>query len=318
MWDLAAPLALALLPLPLLAWRFLPPAGDPSGALRVPSSIKARFQIAQPGPIANSGRAVLCWLVWLGIICALADPRVTLAAPALPASGREIILVLDLSGSMEQRDFTVDGEPVRRIDAMRRVAKEFIRRRAGDRIGLVVFAEVAYVAAAPTFDIAAVNQALDDVSIGLVGRSTAIGTGLGLALKRLRESNASTRLVILLSDGADNASSADPLAVARLAGTLGIRVHTIAFGLHDLANPEGDPDPVDTETLRKVAEASGGTAFRVHSTEELEEVSQSIERLESSSATAPPTVIRKDLWFYPGALAFLASFALLVLDRRRT
>ena len=188
----------------------------------------------------------------------------------------------------------------------------------GDRIGLIVFAELAYVAAAPTFDIAAVNEALDDVSIGLVGRSTAIGTGLGLALKRLRESGASTRLVILLSDGADNASSADPLAVARLAGTLGIRVHTIAFGLHDLANPEGDPDPVDTETLRKVAEASGGTAFRVHSTEELEEVSQSIERLESSRVMAPPSVIRKDLWFYPGALAFLASFALLLLDRRQT
>jgi Ca-activated chloride channel family protein len=225
------------------------------------------------------------------------------------------MLALDLSGSMARKDFTIDGQPARRIDALRLVARNFIRGRAGDRIGLVIFAEQAYVAAAPSFDVAAVSQALDEVQIGLVGRSTAIGDGLGLALKRLNDSKSPSRVVILLSDGANNAGATEPVAVAHLAKSLGIRVHTIALGLHDFKNPEGDPDPVDTETLKKVAEGSGGTAFRVRTTEDLEQVSRAIDTLERGHELAPPVVIRKDLWMYPAGLSLFAAVALML--RRR-
>jgi Ca-activated chloride channel homolog len=315
MWDLAAPMALLLLPLPLLASRLLPPARSNTGALRVPPFIAARLQPARPLLTGSSGGAVLAWLTWFGLVVAVADPRTALSTQALAVSGRDIILALDLSGSMTRTDFTVDQRPARRLDAMKQVAKAFIRRRVGDRIGLVVFAEQAYVAAAPSFDLAAVSQALDEVEVGLVGRSTAIGDGLGLALKRLSESKAASRVVILLSDGANNAGTTYPLPVGRLAKSLGIRVHTIALGLHDLKTPEGDPDAVDTETLKAVAEESGGTAFRVRSTEDLEQVSQAIEQLESGRELAPPAVIRKDLWMYPAGLALFAATLSLVLGR---
>lgn len=317
MWSLAAPLALLLAPLPLLVARLLPPGESADGALRVPPAIVARLAAGQSSPVAGKGRVILFWLMWFGIVVALADPRMPLAAPALPASGREIMLALDLSGSMANRDFTVDGKPARRVDALKRVAKNFIRQRAGDRVGLVVFAELAYVVASPSFDVSAVSRALEEVDIGLVGRSTAIGEGLGLALKRLSESNAPSRVVILLSDGVNNTGTVQPLDAARLARTLGVRIHTIALGLHDLADPEDDPDAVDAETLKAVAEASGGTAFRVRTTEELEQVSRSIDQLESGRALAPPTIVHADLWIYPASLAFFAALASLVLERRR-
>lgn len=316
MWDIAAPIVLLLLPLPLLASRFLPPASPETGALRVPPSIAGTLQATQPSFISYSPLTALAWLTWFGLVIALADPRIALTTQALPVSGREIMLALDLSGSMTRTDFTIDGKPARRIDAMKQVAEDFIRRRIGDRIGLVIFAEQAYVAAAPSFDLAAISQALQEVEVGLVGRSTAIGDGLGLALKRLSESKAPSRVVILLSDGANNAGTADPLPVARLAKSLGIRVHTIALGLHDLRNPEGDPDAVDADTLKAIADESGGTAFRVRSTDDLEQVSRSIERLESGRDLPPPTVVRKDLWMYSAGFAFFAIVASLVLKRR--
>lgn len=315
MWDFAAPATLLLLPLPLLALRFMPPESAETGALRVPPAIAAKLQAAQPTFAGYPRLMALAWLAWFGLVLAVADPRVALTAQALPISGREIMLALDLSGSMTRTDFTIDGKPARRIDAMKQVAKDFIRRRVGDRVGLVVFAERAYVAAAPSFDLAAVSQALDEVDVGLVGRSTAIGDGLGLALKRLSESKAPSRVVILLSDGANNAGSAYPLPVAKLARSLGIRVHTIALGLHDMRNPEGDPDAVDMDTLKAIAEESGGTAFRVRTTEDLEQVSRSIEQLESGWDVAPPTIVRKELWIYPAGFAFFAMVASLVLKR---
>jgi Ca-activated chloride channel family protein len=256
MWDLAAPMALVLLPLPVIAAWLLPRVSPSGGALRVPASIAAKLMAESGSRVAATARSILPWLIWVGIVGALTDPRIALSVPALPASGRDIMLALDLSGSMSLRDFVIDGKPAQRIDALKRVAKEFIQRRAGDRIGLVVFASEAYVAVPPTFDLPAVSQALDEVSIGLVGRQTAIGDGLGLALKRLSQSDLPGRVVILLSDGQNNAGSASPLSVAILARKLGIRVHTIALGLHDLKNPQGDPDPVDTETLKAVADAS--------------------------------------------------------------
>jgi Ca-activated chloride channel homolog len=271
---------------------------------------------------------VLTWTLWIALVVALAGPRVVMPAAALPASGREIMIAMDLSGSMERRDFALDGETVTRLAAVKRVGTDFIRRRAGDRIGLVIFADQAYVAAAPSFDTAAVARALDEATIGISGRSTGIGDGLGLALRRLDPRDAegdaasgntagdkAAKAVILLSDGANNAGQTAPRDVAELARELGIKVYTIALGPRDMADADGEQDVVDTETLRDMAQASGGEAFRVRTTEDLVRVADAIDRLEGRRAMAPPLPLRRDLWPWPAALALLSAAALLASRR---
>ena len=231
---------------------------------------------------------------------------------------------MDLSGSMERRDFALDGETVNRLVAVKRVGADFIRRRAGDRIGLVIFADQAYVAASLTFDTASVARALEEATIGLVGRSTGIGDGLGLALRRLDTQEAggdpsrpaTSKAVVLLSDGANNAGQTTPKDVAALARDLGIKIYTIALGPRDMADAEGDPDVVDAETLRDMAQVSGGKAFRVKTTEDLVAVADAIDTLEGGRAKAPPVPLRRDLWPWPASVA-LACAALLLASRRR-
>lgn len=304
MWSLATPLALLLLPLPLLAGRLMPPAASEGGALWVPDAV-ARTLGAEPGrwTLTAATYRLLPWLIWIALVIALAGPRVISPTPALPVSGRDIVLVLDLSGSMDRKDFEIDGQPVRRLDAVKKVATNFVRGREGDRIGLVIFAERAYFAAAPSFDLEGVARAVEEAAIGIAGRSTAIGEGLGLALKRLEQSDAKSRVVILLSDGANNAGTVGPRDVAALARDLGIRVHTIALGANDLESGTDDNDAVDTATLRNVAALSGGTAFRVKTTRDLVAVSATIDAMETSRGKAPPAEVFTDLWIYPAMLA---------------
>ena len=323
-FDLASPAALVLLPLPLLAARLMPPErAGASGALRVPTSLVARATRGDGVAARGRGRALLVWTLWAALVAALSGPRLVLPATALPASGREIMLVMDLSGSMERRDFALDGQTVTRLAAVKRVGTDFIRRRAGDRIGLVIFANESYVAASPSFDTATVARALDEANIGLVGRSTGIGDGLGLALKRLNPAGAaaegaapaSAKVVILMTDGANNAGQTTPRDVAGLAKELGVRVHTIALGPRDLSNAEGEQDVVDTETLREIADLTGGRMFRVKTTDDLVAMANAIDAIEGGRAQAPPVPLRKDLWPWPAALAFLTAAGLLASRR---
>ena len=325
-FDFAAPWILLALPLPLLAARLLPaePEGG-SGALLVPGTLVGTARSGADLAARGRRRAALVWTLWVALVVALSGPRLVMPAAALPASGREIMIAMDLSGSMERRDFALDGETVNRLTAVKRVGTDFIRRRAGDRIGLVIFADQAYVAAAPSFDTAAVARALDEATIGISGRSTGIGDGLGLALRRLDPKDApagaqgepppSAKAVILLSDGANNAGQTAPKDVAALAKELGIKIYTIALGPRDMADADGEQDVVDTETLRDMAQASGGEAFRVRTTEDLVRVADAIDRLEGGRALAPPLPLRRDLWPWPAALALAAAAALLATRR---
>jgi Ca-activated chloride channel family protein len=327
-FDLAAPYALLLLPAPLLFARLMPAEREgTSGALRVPVSVVAGADRGESLLARGRRRIWLIWILWIALVAALSGPRLVLSANALPASGREIILALDLSGSMERKDFAIDGETVSRLAAVKRVGAGFIRRRAGDRIGLVLFADQAYVAAAPTFDTASVARALDEATIGIVGRSTGIGDGLGLALKRLAPAQvasaegggpppASDKVVVLLSDGANNAGQTTPKDVAALAKELGVRVYTIALGPIDMAdNPNNEQDVVDVDTLRDMAEVSGGRAFRVKTTDDLNTVADAIDGLEGGRNRAPPVPLRRDLWPWPAALALLCACGLLAMRR---
>jgi Ca-activated chloride channel homolog len=317
MWSLASPLALLLLPLPLLATRILSLADAESGALIVPNSIGARLEAGGASAVSAAGRRILPPVLWVALVLALAGPQRVIPTKALPASGRDIVLALDLSGSMEQKDFEYEGREISRLDAVKRMAVAFVRGRAGDRVGLVIFAKEAYFATPPTYDVEAVAQNIEEATIGISGRSTAISDGLGLALKRLTKSPSPSRVVILLSDGVNNAGTVVPKDAAELARTLGIRVHTIALGPRDMTETTNDPDVVDAETLRAVAEASGGTAFRVRTTKDLEAVGRAIDAMETSPAEAPVAEVYMNFWMYPAALAFLAALLILVNDRRR-
>lgn len=315
-FDFATPLAFLLLPLPFLValWR-RGGTGSNSG-LRISDAMRDSLGVDVTARRPPSRSAALRWIVWLLVVAALAGPRTVAATPALPATGRDIMFALDLSGSMIAQDMLAEGKPITRIALLKKVGQELIRRRAGDRVGLVIFAEHALAAAPLSFDSDGVAQVLVHTDIGLVGRSTAMGDGLGLAVKRLSESKAPSRVIILLSDGSNNAGSMDPGGVAKLARTLGIRLYTIGFGPNETTSPNDDPDSVDFTALQRYAKDGGGEAFRVRNGEDFNDAARKIEALIAGQTLAPPAVLHRALWPWPAAVAMLAAFAMVALGRR--
>ena len=315
--EFANPIALFLLPLPLLIRFFSLKQSHPTAAIMLPSTVRDQLLsvTVKTDQYAFARRFIFACLVWTGIITGFSGPRIANTIAALPISGRDLMLSIDLSGSMTKRDFELDGAPLTRIDLVKKIASQLVLRREGDRIGLVVFAERALAAAPLSFDNAAIARSLDELEVGLVGRSTAIGEGLGLALKRLKDSIAATRVVILLSDGANNSGSSDPVAVADLARSLGVKVFTIGLGVEDtLSHPESR-DAVDFIALQKVADIGGGAAFRARSGAELDQVMKTIESMVASTALAPPSIIYREIWIYPTIVSFLSCMALILKSR---
>lgn len=306
--TLALPWALLLLPVAPLARRFLPPRATGGEALRLPEAIAAAGTPA-PGAAARR-RLPLALGLWAALTLALAQPERLETRPDLSASGRDIMLALDLSGSMETPDFSLDGLTATRLAAVKRVAAGFVDRRRGDRIGLVIFADQAYVAAPLTHDLPAVARAIEAAEIGITGRSTAIAEGLGLALKRVLAEPSSARVVVLLSDGRDTSARIDAREVGRLAAEKGVRVHTIALGPDDLETRPAARDAVDAALLRDIAEASGGRSWRVRSMDDLSAMAEELDRLEPNPSRRPPVVVPRPLWPWPAAVALALAFAL--------
>ncbi len=302
MITLAVPLALLLLPLPLLA-RFLPARAATGQVMDLPDGIAAAAERAA-GPERRRGLA-LAGLVWACLCLALAQPERVELVPDRSASGRDILIALDMSGSMATPDFALDGETVTRLAAVKRVARGFIAARTGDRIGLVIFADRAYVAAPLTHDLRAVTRALDEAEIGLTGRSTAISEGLGLALKRSLAESAEARVIVLLSDGRDTSARLDAVQVGRLAAENGVRIHTVALGPEDLETRPAARDAVDVATLRAIAQAAGGQTFRVRSMADLQAMAAELDRLEPNPQDRPPVEVPRPLWIWPAGVALL-------------
>lgn len=312
--SLAAPWLLALLPVPLILRWLLPPVMRPRAALQVPDHLAPRDMSGALPDLRDT--PWLAALAWVLLVVALSGPRVERQAQVLPASGRDLVLTLDLSGSMEQQDFTLDGEPVSRLEAVKRTARTFVASRKGDRIGLVIFGGRAYVAAPLTFDLDAVVQAIDEVQIGISGRGTAIADGLGLATRRLDGSDAPSRVVILLSDGVDTSGTVPAIDAARLAASHGLRVHTIALGPDDLESQPASRDAVDVATLRTIAAEADGTMFRVRNSGDLTAMATALNALEPSPGEAPPLRYWHALWIWPAAAA--AALLALIAGRRPT
>jgi Ca-activated chloride channel family protein len=278
-----------LLPLPwLLRWLLpaVPVHGD--AALRVPFLDDFSTARGETGPAAQSRWPLwVAAMAWLLLIAALTRPQWLGDAIELPVSGRDLMLAVDLSGSMEVEDFQWQGELVNRLVATKVVASGFIDRRTGDRLGLILFGQQAYLQTPLTFDRETVKQLLLESAIGLAGKETAIGDAIGLAVKRLRDHPVNSRVLILLTDGANTAGEVDPLKAAELAADAGLKIYTIGIGADEMVvrslfgtrrvNPSQD---LDEKTLRTIAESSGGRYFRARDTQELEQIYRLLDELE--------------------------------------
>ena len=242
-------------------------------------------------------------------------------AIAIPVSGRDLVLAVDLSDSMRTGDFKIEGKQVNRLQATKQVASEFIEGRHGDRLGLILFGTQAYLQAPLTFDSKTVNRLLQESAIGLAGERTAIGDAIGLAIKRLDPETDNSRVLILMTDGANTAGEVTPLKAAQLAADRGLKIYTIGIGADEQientwfglrrVNPSAQ---LDEETLREIARISGGRYFRARDSEALAQIYQLLDELEPLPSDTQNLRPVRALFVWPLAIALLLA-ALLVAPR---
>lgn len=325
-------------PLPLLLRWLLPPADAvKEAALRVPSL--APFVIetgAQAGKVLQ--HRWLIWpalLAWLLLVCAAARP-IWLGDPVeLPVSGRDLMLAVDISGSMQTPDFVIRGQQVNRLDAVKVIAGDFIQRRVGDRIGLILFGSQAYVQTPLTFDRKTVQTLLQESAIGLAGEQTAIGDAIGLAVKRLeqnpgrgnsaQQNNQGNKVLILLTDGASNAGEVQPLKAAELAAREGLTVYTIGVGADEMlvnsmfGKQRVSPSAgLDEKTLDAIAKATNGRYFRARDSKQLNQIYAELDKLQPVVQDKQTFRPQHALFYWPLGLALLlASLLMLIVARRK-
>jgi Ca-activated chloride channel family protein len=282
------PLCFLLLPVPMLI-RLL--SGSNSQAALFVPNMNYFYVDSTPSRKPSSGwRLILLWLAWALLICAAARPQWVGEPVNLSVSGRDMIIAVDVSGSMNTEDMQLNNQAVNRLVVVKSVVSEFLKRRQGDRVGLILFGSNAYLRAPLTFDLKTVGKFLLEAPVGIAGGKTAIGDAIGLGVKRLRERPESTRLLILLTDGSNNVGEIEPVKAAELASHAGVRIHTIGVGSDEMSmsgflgafgprvvNPSAD---LDEETLTQIAEATDGSYFRAHNTEELRNIYSLIDALE--------------------------------------
>lgn len=324
MLTFAWPWAGILLLLPLLVYRFFPPRRQEHGAaLWVPRLAPFAILPSRAGGRGRSRmRLLVLGLIWVLVVLACARPQWLGEPIKLPLAGRDLLLCVDLSGSMDTPDFTLRGQQVERLTALKVVANDFIARRQGDRIGLILFGDKPYVQAPLTFDHKTVRQLLNESAVGLAGERTAIGDAIGLGVKRLRDNSAARKsaVIILLTDGNNNSGALTPEQGAELAAQEGIRIHTIGIGSERMevggllfsrtVNPSAN---LDETALRHIADATGGRYFRARDTAELHEIYARIDELEPVDSDA--RFYRPFTELYPWPLGAALVFLTLLLLR---
>ena len=316
-----------LLPLPLIIVWFVKPIKKQQAAVIVPfyrDFIKLEGELSKRNLIKGSNyKLFLLILIWLCWITAAASPYWSGEALALPTSGRDLLVAVDISDSMEQADMEINGDPATRLQSVKLVVNQFIQRRQGDRIGLVLFGTNAYLQAPLTFDTKTVAKFLQESQLGFAGPQTAIGDAIGLSVKRLEElkSNNTSKVVILLTDGANTAGEIDPLQAATLAQQTDIKIYTVGIGADQMTirgffgprtvNPSAQ---LDEKTLIEIAKSTGGRYFRARETDELENIYRILDDLEPVEQDQEWLRPIKSLFMWPLALALLLSIGFVLFS----
>lgn len=314
MFELANPWLLLIVLLPLIYWYVMPQAKQ-----RMQQGIKVPFfaamqqlMVQQQQMIASPRSLFIPVLIWIFLVIACAGPRWVGEPMPLSREGYNIMMALDLSGSMEIADMMMQGRPVSRLQVVKQAASEFVAERKGDRLGLILFGSQAYLQTPLTYDRHSVLLRIEDATVGLAGKTTSIGDAIGLAVKRLARVPKEGRVLILLTDGANNSGVVAPLKAAQLAQQEGIKIYTIGLG--------GESDPralafgnafnvsgadLDEETLEQIAKITKGHYFRATDPQSLQAIYQTInqlERIKQEQATIRP---QKDYYPWFAAIAFI-------------
>ena len=312
MIQLLAPWLLAALPFPLLVYWFAPPKLNTNqSALRVPflADFSQNKTALMPSKIHRT-RLYLAALAWLFLVLASARPQ-WLGEPIEQAiNGRDLMLAVDLSASMQEKDFVLNKDNVDRLTAIKAIATDFIERRIGDRVGLILFGTQAYLQTPLTFDRKTVATLLDESAIGLAGDNTAIGDAIGLAVKRLRNESTNSRVLILLTDGANTAGEISPIKAAEIAAANNLKIYTIGIGADEMlvgdyfgyrkVNPSAD---LDEKMLLKIAEKTGGYYYRAKNLDDLNNIYMRLDELEPVEKDKQYFRPKRELYFVPLLLA---------------
>ncbi len=323
MLSLHWPWLLLILPAPWLYRALRKPAASMSLSLWAPMYSELYREQGSRG----RGDVLIILLlstIWCGAVLAAARP-VWIGEPiTLPTTGRDLLLAVDISGSMEIEDMDSGRGLVDRLRVVKDVVGEFVARRRGDRLGLILFGSNAYLQTPLTFDRTTVNTMLQEALIGFAGKGTAIGDAIGLAVKRLQDRPAGGRVVILLTDGANTAGAVTPLQAAELAAAHGVKVYTVGIGADEILrrslfgmqriNPSAD---LDEDVLTAIADTTGGRYFRARNPEDLAAIYRTLDQIEPIAQEAETLRPTQALYYWPLAVAMLASFALALKTRLR-
>lgn len=311
-----------LLPLPFLVRTVLKPIKQVQAvALKVP--FIEDFQQSNPVlSMSNSKRLLilLAGLAWFALVTASARPIWISDAVELPVSGRDLMLAVDLSGSMQEQDFQINGRFVDRLVATKSVAGEFIKRREGDRIGLILFGDQAYLQTPLTFDRKTVYTLLNEAALGLAGEKTAIGDAIGLAVKRLRKQKDQQHILIIMTDGANTAGVVSPDEAAKLAAQEGLKIYTVGIGSEQSrqGNVFGFSMPntsLDEKTLKNIAELTGGQYFRARDTKEFQKIYHELDKLEPVEKSVESWRPQTELFRWPLLFSLIFFLSMLLIRK---
>lgn len=296
-----------LLPLPWSLRVFLPPRVTSQAAVRVPFGNRLRSAMgvgASAAVVRAPMRMLVPWLIWILIVVSLARPQWLEPAVSKNLSTRDLLLLVDLSGSMQQEDFTnASGEIVDRLTAVKEVLGDFLERREGDRVGLVVFGDAPFLQSPFSTDLSLSSRLLEETAIGMAGPRTALGDSIGLGISLFEDSDAPAKTIIALTDGNDTKSQVPPVEAARIARDRDIRIHTVAIG---------DPltvgeEKLDEEILREVARTGGGSYFFAADRTSLASIYEELDKIETRQVKVISHRPRRDLFYWPLLLALVIS-----------
>ena len=315
MLSLHWPWLLLALPLPLLVYYFVPAQQQSSSQVFAPSLMMLAEQKKQGVQKPSLIMYGLMALAWFCLVLACTRPIFVGEPKAITETDRNMMLAVDISGSMAEEDMAVQGRLINRLQAVKVVLTDFIAQRKGDRLGLILFGSKAYIQTPLTFDLTTLEQLLNEAALGLAGKQTAIGDAIGLGVKRLQSLPESNRVLILLTDGQNTAGEIEPLQAAKLAAQAGVKIYTVGIGADELikqgffgprrVNPSRD---LDEPTLIEIAKSTGGDYFRARNLEELDRIYALLDDLEEIEVQQQMIRPEKSLFHYPLGLAlFLAG-----------